>query len=101
MYQPGGGKTVLYLGPGDTTHPQIQYFNAAPATTGGGFVLTWVTANLTALVLAPDGYTVPSEQIAKSTYTVHPSVTTVYVLTGTAKNGQTVSSTLVVLVGGD
>ncbi len=93
VFQPGGVTTIMYLGPGDTVHPQVQYFNFAPAQ-GGGFTLTWVTANLTSLVLNPGNYVVPAPQIAKGTYIVKPVADTAYVLTGTAANGQTVASTL-------
>ncbi|HEY6392310.1 MAG TPA: hypothetical protein VIX89_13575 [Bryobacteraceae bacterium] len=99
VYQPGGGATVMYLGPGDTVHPQVRYFNYAPAQ-GGGFTLTWVTANLTSLVLNPGNYQVPAAQTGKGTHTVTPSVDTAYVLTGTAANGQTVTSTLDVEISG-
>jgi hypothetical protein len=97
VYQPGSKSAVLYLGSGDTTHPQIQYFASKPAE-GGGFTLSWVTANLTALTLQPDGYQVPPEYIAKGSYNVNPSVTMSYVLQGVL-GSQSISSTLVVKVG--
>jgi hypothetical protein len=92
VYGPGGTKQVLYLGPGDTVHPQVQYFaaTAAPAKK----TLRWVTANLTALRLDPGAYVVPAADVAAGTYEVTPTQTTDYVLTATAANGETVTSTL-------
>jgi hypothetical protein len=97
VYQPGGTVTTLYLAGGDTVHPQVQYFNAT-AGAGGTFTLTWVTANATALTLAPVGYTVPTGSVAKGSYDVKPTATTDYVLTAAAKSGETVTSTLRVTV---
>jgi len=96
VYGPGGTKQVLYLGPGDTVHPQVQYFAATPAP--GKKTLRWITANLTALRLDPGGYVVPDAQRARGSYEVTPAQTTDYVLTGTAASGETVTSTLRVAV---
>lgn len=93
VYQPGSRTEVRYLGPGDTTHPQVQYFTATPGD-GGKQMLTWVTANVTSLVLNPGGYQVPRDQVAKGTYEVTPPGTTDYVLEATAANGDRVTSTL-------
>jgi hypothetical protein len=92
VYGPGGTKEVLYLGAGDTVHPQVQYF-AATAGEGGKKTLHWVTANLTALRLEPVGYDVPAGQIANGSYEVAPSRTTDYVLRATAPGGE-ITSTL-------
>jgi hypothetical protein len=97
VYGPGGTKQVLYLGGGDTVHPQVQYF-AATAGEGGKKTLRWVTANVTALRLEPGGYTVPAGQVAKGTHEVTPAQTTDYVLHATAASGETVTSTLRVVV---
>lgn len=96
--QPGGGSMTAYLGPG-TTQPQVQYFDAA-AGEGGEYVLTWVTANVASLVLAPEGYTVPPGDVAKGSYTVKPDGPRTYVLTATpGGGGQAITSTLVVTPG--
>ncbi len=94
--QPGGTMTTMNLGSGDPSNsPQIQYFNAAGASPG--FTLSWVTANVTSMVLNPGGYQVPAADIANGSYAVNPSVTTTYVLTATGPNG-TVNSSLPVTV---
>lgn len=98
VYQPGGTSTTLYLGSGDTTHPQVQYF-AATSVQESQQTLSWVTANVTQLVLNPGAYLVPSSDIASGSYVVSPSETTHYVLTATAANGDVVTSTLTVAVG--
>jgi hypothetical protein len=94
IYQPGGAVTTLYLGSFDTVHPQVQYFNAK-ANGDGTYTLTWVTANVTALTLTPPGSPVTP---GKQSTTVKPTQTTNYVLTATAKSGETVTSTLTVTV---
>jgi hypothetical protein len=93
VYQPGGAVTTLYLGAFDTVHPQIQYFNAK-AESGGSYTLSWVTANATGLTLTPGSSVTPG----KGSTPVKPSVTTNYVLTATAKSGETVTSTLTIKV---
>jgi len=95
VYQPGGTSTTLYLGSGDTTHPQVQYFAATPGENSQQ-TLNWVTANVTSLVLNPGAYTVPQADIASGSYQVTVSATTNYVLTATAANGDVVTSTLAV-----
>ncbi|HEX6370735.1 MAG TPA: hypothetical protein VF006_17595 [Longimicrobium sp.] len=97
LYQPGKFSEVRYLGPGDTTHPQVQYFAATPGE-GGTQTLDWVTANVTAMVLNPGAYTVPADQIARGSYVVTPGGTTDYVLEATAAGGEKVTSTLRVTV---
>lgn len=94
VFQPGGTTSVYYLGSGDKTHPQIQYFAATKAESG--FTLRWVTANLVSLVLGPEEYQVPADRIANGTYDVNPSSATTYVLKGTTADGQTITSTLMV-----
>jgi hypothetical protein len=98
LFQPGSRSEVRYLGAGDTTHPQVQYFAATPGE-GGKQTLAWVTANVTALVLNPGAYQVPGDQIAKGSYEVTPSGTTDYVLEATAAGGEKVTSTLRVTAG--
>ena len=85
-YQPGGKAEKYYLGDADKVHPQIQYFNSTPKS--GQFELEWYTANLTKLVL---NGTVQSK-IASGTATVAAGIHT---LVGTAANGETVQSVLV------
>jgi hypothetical protein len=97
VYGPGETRQVLYLGGGDAVHPQVQYFGAT-AGEGGKKTLRWVSANATALRLEPPGYDVPAGQVAKGTYEVTPTQTTDYVLRATAANGETVTSTLRVVV---
>ncbi|HVG44702.1 MAG TPA: hypothetical protein VM890_08225 [Longimicrobium sp.] len=96
VHGPGGKKEVRYLGAGDAVHPQVQYF--AAEGTGAAKTLRWVTANLTALRLEPVGYAVPAAQVANGTYEVTPARTTEYVLHATAASGETVTSTLKVVV---
>lgn len=94
----GPGETkVLYLGPGDTVHPQVQYF-AATDGAGGKKTLRWITANVTALRLEPPGHDVPAAQIADGTFEVSPTQTTDYVLRATSASGETITSTLRVVV---
>ena len=95
VYQPGGTSNTLYLGSGDTTHPQVQYF-AATAGPNSQQTLNWVTANLTSLVLNPGAYQVPSADIASGSYQVTVSANTNYVLTATGTNGAVITSTLAV-----
>ncbi len=93
LYQPGGSKIEMRLGPGDTEHPQVQYFEA-DRSGDDKWTLTWITANLVSLVLNPDGYKVPEEQIVKGSYDIPPDDKVVYVLEATNKNGETITSTL-------
>lgn len=98
--QPGGNDTVWWLGAGDTTHPQVQFFDAA-AGAGGKFTLSWVTANLKSLTLgwndgSPQSYPVPADQVASGSYEVTPQRATEYTLTATGTNGEVVTSTLTV-----
>ena len=97
VFQPGGTATTLYLGSSDKDHPQIQYFNVAPGT-GGSYTLSWVTANVTGLVLQPSGYPVPGGDVAKGSTVVTPSKTTNYILSATAASGEVVTSTLTVTI---
>lgn len=99
--QPGGQDTVWWLGAGDTTHPQVQYFDAV-AGAGGKYTLSWVTVRLATLVLSwddgsPQSYTVPQPQRASGSYEVTPPPrATDYTLTATGDNGEVVTSTLTV-----
>lgn len=93
LYQPGSKTEVYYLGAGDTTHPQIQYFNFT-SKGSGVWELNWVTANLSALVLQPVGYTVPAGDIDSGKKEVNAAGD--YTLTGTGKNGEIITSTLTV-----
>ncbi len=90
LYQPGMIQEVYYLGSGDTTHPQIQYFEAPENS--GKFDLTWITANLDSLVLNPGNITIPTADIASGTHTVDSAGT--YTLTGTTAAGLSVNSVL-------
>ena len=94
VYQPGGAIDTYFLGSGDSTHPQIQYFNASPV--GGNYSLSWVTANLQSLTLEPSGTTIPVGEIASGSMVVSPTETTTYVLTGLGTNGQSIQSYLTV-----
>ncbi len=94
--QPGGAVDTYYLGSGNQTDPQIQYFNAAAGASN--VTLSWVTANLTSLTLDPGAQVITGPNIASGSQTVAPAATTTYVLTGTAANGKKISSTLVVTV---
>ncbi len=96
IHQPGLPDSVYYLGSGDTTHPQIQYFNAEKKSSEQ-YELKWVTANLTSLVLNPGNTTIPSGQIVNGTMTLNDIADpTLYTLTGTAASGQTIVSQLMV-----
>lgn len=84
--QPGACTDTYYLGCADTTHPQIQYFNAASGA--NAWTLSWVTANLMSLTLNA----VSQSDIANgSTQVTAPGT---YTLVGTAANGETVQSVL-------
>ena len=96
VFGPGGAVQVLYLGPGDSVNPQVQFFDAVAGQ--GKKTLRWVTANVTSLRLDPGGYQVPAAQIAKGSYDVTPTQTTEYVLWATAANGVVVTSSLLVTV---
>ncbi len=93
IYQPGGATTVFYLGSGDTTHPQVQYFNAE-SKGSNQYQLSWVTANLTNLVLNPGNITITGTNIPKGSQLVTLTSSQVYTLTGTAANGQSIVSLL-------
>ena len=88
IQQPGSTTDTYYLGSEDKTHPQIQYF--AATASDDQWTLDWVTANLIALTL--DGETQTS--IEKGSQVVSEPGT--YTLLGTASNGETVQSVLVV-----
>lgn len=90
VYQPGGSKTVYYLGDGDQTHPQIRYFAATEDK--GAYDLEWVTANCQSLVLNPGNIPITGGDITSGTKTGLAPGT--YTLTGTAANGATVNSVL-------
>lgn len=92
VWGPGGQIETRYLGSGDTTHPQIQWFDAQEAD-GDELALTWVTANLTDLVLDPGGRTIPPDQIDRGGTTIDPGSADALVLTGTGPGG-TVTSTI-------
>ena len=94
VWGPGGQMDQRYLGNGDTTHPQIQFFDAGKPS-DEKVELSWVTANLTKLVLDPGNIDIPSADIAKSTKTIDIGSATEIVLTGTAANGQSVRSVIV------
>jgi hypothetical protein len=96
VYGPGGAVQVLYLGPGDSVNPQVQFFDAVVGQ--GKKTLRWVTANVTSLRLEPGGYEVPTSAIARGSYDVTPTATTEYVLWATAANGVRVTSALLVTV---
>jgi hypothetical protein len=88
IYQPGACVDTYYLGPGDDVHPQIQYF---AATAGhNAWTLNWITANLEGLTLNGAAQSDVGRGCAE--------VTTAgsYRLVGTAANGQTVQSVLLV-----
>jgi hypothetical protein len=96
--QPGGKETVWWLGDADTTHPQVQFFDAV-AGSGGKYTLRWVTANLKTLTLSwndgsPQSYVVPAGQLVKGTYEVTPKGATDYLLTAVGNNAEVVTSTL-------
>src|SRR5690606_10442119 len=96
LYQPGGKTEVYYLGSGDTTHPQIQYFNSA-SKGDGVYELSWVTANLDKLELSPGG-DIPADQINSGTKNVNLTTTTSFTLKGTAKDGSVITSILNVII---
>lgn len=95
LHQPGGTKIDMWLGAGDTEHPQVQYFEA-DRKDDDQWTLTWVTANLASLVLNPGGYKVPEDQITEGSYDITPANKTEYVLEATGKNRETITSTLYV-----
>ncbi len=96
IHQPGQPNSVYYLGSGDTTHPQIQYFNAEKKT-AGQYELKWVTANLTSLVLNPGNTIIPAGQIVRGTMTIdNITAPVLYTFTGTAASGETIVSQLLV-----
>ena len=93
IYQPGGATSLFYLGSGDTTHPQIQYFEAE-SKGSGQYELTWVTANVSTLVLNPGTIQITGERIQRGSQIVTLTTSETYTLTGTAANGQTIVSLL-------
>ena len=94
LYQPGGGLETYYIGPSDSTHPQILYFDTTAAPSGGKVTVAWQTANLTSLVLDPGGIAIPAADIAKGSLEVALPADNLVVLTGTAANGETIPSVL-------
>jgi hypothetical protein len=94
LFQPGGGGETWYLGDGDTTHPQIQYFNAIAPPANGQATVEWVTANLTALVLDPGAQAIPAAQIRAGQMTVPVPASGRLTLTGTSASGESVPSVL-------
>jgi hypothetical protein len=96
LYQPGGKTEIYYLGSGDTTHPQIQYFNYT-SKGDGVYELSWVTANLVKLELIPGG-DIPADQINSGTKNVNLTTTTSFTLKGTAKDGSVITSILNVII---
>lgn len=96
VFGPGGAVQVLYLGPGDSVNPQVQFFDAVAGQ--GKKTLRWVTANVTSLRLDPGGHQIPAAQIVKGSYDVTPTQTTEYVLWATAANGVVITSSLLVTV---
>lgn len=92
LYQPGGLTEVYYLGDGDTTHPQVQYFDYK-SKGNGVYELSWVTANLVKLELNP-GTTIPTEKIKSGTQDVTLSASATYILKGTAADGSVITSQL-------
>jgi hypothetical protein len=96
VWGPGGQVVQQYLGSGDTVHPQIQYFDAQPPA-GGNVSVSWVSANLTALVLDPGGHAIPAGDVAKGQATIPLGGAGELVLTGTSASGASVQS--VILLG--
>ena len=99
VWVPGGARQVLYLGPGDTSSPQVQYFAVEPGP-GSKKTLHWITYNTRILTLEPGGYQVPVGEIAEGRHEIEPTQTTEYVLwaTAPAPSGVVVTSSLVVTV---
>lgn len=94
LYQPGGASETYYIGAADTTHPQILYFDATAAPSGGKVTVEWQTANLSRLVLDPGGKEIAAADIAKGSTVVTVPADNLVMLTGTAANGETVPSIL-------
>lgn len=97
IFKPGGGHLTYYLGSGDTTHPQIQYFNADKVE-GGQVTISWVTANLSTLVLNPGDISIDAADIPSGSKTVQLPSDKRLTLTGTSASGDQVPSILVVTV---
>lgn len=96
LYQPGGITEVYYLGDGDTTHPQVQYFDYT-SKGNGIYELSWVTANLVKLELSP-GDVIPTTGIKSGKQDVNLSASTTYILKGTAADGSVITSQLNVII---
>ncbi len=96
LYQPGGKTERYYLGDGDTTNPQVQYFNFT-SKGNGVYELSWVTANLVKLELNP-GEDIPGDKIKSGTKEVTLNSSTIYILKGTAQNGAVITSQLNVTI---
>lgn len=96
LYQPGGKTEVYYLGDGDTTHPQVQYFDYT-SKGNGVYELSWITANLVKLELNP-GSDIPAEHIKLGTKEVNLSSSSTYILKGTAADGSVITSQLNVII---
>ena len=92
IFQPGGTSDVYYLGNGDTTHPQIQYFDAKDAG-NGTYNFNWITANLQSLILNPGNYQITGNDIKNGTKNL-TLVDRTYTLTGTGTNGEIINSVL-------
>lgn len=92
IYQPGGRSNVYYLGSGDTTHPQIQYFNAEKGT-GDQYTFSWVTANLKSLVLNPGNFPITGGDIQNGNKTMILTAAQ-YILSGVGNNGESIQSVL-------
>lgn len=101
LFQPGGTSGTWYLGAGDTTHPQILYFDTADAPKDGKVTLVWQSANLNTLVLDPGGQKITGTDIAKGQLQVEVPKGGECVLTGTSASGEVVTSVLNVSPDGD
>lgn len=98
IYQPGGIASTYYLGAGDTTHPQIQYFNAENKG-GNSFELSWVTANLDVskgMILLPGNIKIDGNDVKQGTKTLSITATTEYTLSGVGTSGESIVSKLIV-----
>ncbi|MEM1204511.1 MAG: hypothetical protein AAGN66_14865 [Acidobacteriota bacterium] len=94
VWGPGGQRVQRFLGDGDTVHPQIQYFEI-DAVDGDAVEVSWVTANLTKLVLDPGGIEIPLADIPRAQgFRVDLGGADRIVLTGTAASGETAPSVL-------
>ncbi|MVT10234.1 hypothetical protein [Chitinophaga tropicalis] len=94
IFQPGGYSDVYYLGSADTTHPQIQYFNAEKGA-GDEYTFSWVTANLNSLALNPGNYNITGADIGNGSKSLKLEAGT-YTLNGTGTDGTPIQSLLTV-----